>query len=339
MENHVGIAGFGIYLPEKTMSAKEISEATKGVWSPEAVYEKLGVKEKRIAAAHEGAQAMGAWAASDALRDAGIPASEIDCVLCITEEWKEYPLTTSANYIIKEIAAVNAWGIDVQNRCCTTVTAVKMAKDMLMSDEDMNCILIAGGYRNCDLVNYEDNELSMMFDLGAGGGAMILKKNLGRNIVLGSHIISDGSLARSAGALVGGTALPTTSVNWHDHFILAVMEPSVMKNRLKEVSAENWSKCITKAFEKSGLPEKIDYLAMLHFKRSAFEGFLKANGLTAEQSIYLEDYGHIGQIDQILSLKLARDEVRLKNGDAVVLLAAGIGYTWAASVVKWGSIS
>ncbi len=32
---------------------------------------------------------------------------------------------------------------------------------------------------------------------------------------------------------------------------------------------------------------------------------LKAFNLEEENSIYLSDYGHIGQIDQILSLKLA----------------------------------
>ena len=37
--------------------------------------------------------------------------------------------------------------------------------------------LICGGYRNCDLIDYTDSDVSFMFNLGAGGGAMILKKN------------------------------------------------------------------------------------------------------------------------------------------------------------------
>ncbi|MCL2399570.1 MAG: 3-oxoacyl-ACP synthase [Defluviitaleaceae bacterium] len=336
MKNNVGIAGLGVYLPSKTMSAKEISLATKGVWSEEAVIEKLGVIEKRIPDATDGAQQMGVWASTEALKDANMSAEEIDCVLCITEEWKEYPLTTSANYIIKEIGATNAWGIDIQNRCCTCVTAVKIAKDMLLSDNNMNTILIAGGYRNCDLVDYENKELSMMFDLGAGGGAMLLKKNLGKNLVLGSHIISDGSLARSVGVEVGGTANLVNSNNLAEHFVLSVMEPEIMKDRLKEVSADNWNKCIDKAFEESNLQKKIDYLSILHFKRSAHNAFLKSNGLNEDQSIYLENYGHIGQIDQILSLYLAREQDKLKAGDNIVMLAAGIGYTWAANVIKWG---
>ena len=45
---NVGIVGTGIYLPEQLMTAKEISEATKGYWSEEAVREKLGINSKRI---------------------------------------------------------------------------------------------------------------------------------------------------------------------------------------------------------------------------------------------------------------------------------------------------
>jgi len=338
-KENVGIAGLGVYIPNNKMTAKELSDATKGVWSEEAVIEKLGIVEKKLPAEGDGSQIMGVYASLNALKDANISAEEIDCVLCITEEWKEYPLTTSANHIIQEIGATNAWGIDVQNRCCTSVSAMKLAKDILIADDEVNAVLVAGGYRNCDVVDYEDSDVSMMFDLAAGGGAIILKKNMDKNLLLGTHIISDGSLARSAGSLVGGINQPVTPENMKDFMKLRILEPNYMKNRLKEVSSDNWIKCIDKSFEKSGIEKKIDFLAILHFKRSAHYAFLKANDLTEDQSIYLENYGHIGQIDQILSLHLALQEGKVKDGDNVVMLAAGIGYTWASNVIKWGKVN
>jgi 3-oxoacyl-[acyl-carrier-protein] synthase III len=42
-------------------------------------------------------------------------------------------------------------------------------------------------------------------------------------------------------------------------------------------------------------------------------------------------------VDPLLSLCLLRDQGRLTEGDVVLLLAAGTGYTWAASVVRWGA--
>ena len=141
MSVNVGIVGTGIYLPDNYMTAKEISEATNGVWSEEAVISKLGVKKKIIPGENDGTQEMGVRAALDCLKNTGVKPEEIDVVLCIGEEWKEYPLTTSASYIIGQIGAVNAWGIDVQNRCCTTIGAMKIAKDMLVADDRINTVM------------------------------------------------------------------------------------------------------------------------------------------------------------------------------------------------------
>ena len=340
MKNHVGIVGTGIYLPQGVMTARDISEKTGGVWSEEAVRDKLGIAQKRIPhdEATDGSQEMGALAALDCLKNTGVDPKDIDVILCMGEEWKEYPLTTSALYIQDRIGAVNAWGIDVQNRCCTTVSAMKIAKDMLMADDEINMVLVVGGYRNGDFVNYQDPNMSMMFDLGAGGGAILLQKNLGRNLLLGSHIIGDGTLARSAGVKYGGQAHPITAENIEEaRTSLMLFEPEKMKDRLKEVSARNWATCIAESLRKSGLQQSdLDYLATLHYKRSAHLAFLKDIGLTEDQSIYLEDYGHIGQVDQILSLHLALEQGKVKDGSVLCMLAAGIGYVWAANIIKWG---
>ena len=340
MEINVGIAGLGIYLPEKRLSAAEISAATNGAWSEEAVIDKLGIVKKPIPGKGDGTQAMGAKAALEALKDAKMDASEIDVILCMGEEWKEYPLTTSALYIQNEIGAMNAWGIDVQNRCCTTVSALKMARDMLIADDEINVIMIVGGYRNGDFVDFTDTTASMFFNLSAGGGAMILKKNLGKNLVLGAHIKADGSFAHDAGVEIGGINKPSTPENVDEGYrSLRLMNAEHMKNGLNSISMPNWYECIDKALKRSDMTRAdIDYLAILHFKKSMHDVMLADLGLTEDQSIYLSDYGHMGQVDQILSMKLALDAGKIKDGSNVLLVAAGIGYVWSASVIKWGKI-
>lgn len=335
---NVGILGTGIYIPEGRMTAKQISDATHGVWSEQAVIDKLGIREKAIPGPGDGTQEMGVKAALDALKNTGLDPKEIDVVLCVGEEWKEYPLTTSALYIQDKIGAVNAWGVDVQNRCCTTVTAMKMAKDILVADEDVNVVLVVGGYRNGDFVDYADKDMSMMYNLGAGAGAILLKKNLGKNLLLGSHVIGDGSLARTAGVEIGGTVNPINGDNWQESAkSLRLMDPVAMKNRLNEVSMPNWMRCIDESLRKSSLERKdISYLAILHIKRSGHLSMVHDLGLRDDQTIYLENYGHIGQIDQILSLHLALQSGQVKDGTVVCMLAAGIGYVWAANIVRWG---
>ncbi len=336
----VGVVGTGVYLPEGYMTAKEVADATKGIWAEDAVKEKLGIIKKMIPSndSCDGTQEMGALAALDCLERSGVDPKEIDVILCIGEEWKEYPLTTSALYIQDRIGAVNAWGIDVQNRCCTCVSAMKIAKDMMIADKEVNCVMVVGGYRNVDFVNYADRNMSMMYNLAAGGGAILLKKNYGKNLLLGSHVISDGSLSRTAGVEIGGTVNPYTPENLEEgKKSLRLLDAKRMKDRLNEVSMSNWMNCINKAVEKSELTmDDISYLAMLHIKRSGHLGMLKSLGLAEEQSIYLENYGHIGQIDQILSLHLALEQSKVKDGTIICMLAAGIGYVWAANIIRWG---
>lgn len=320
------------------MTAKQISEATKGVWAEQAVIEKLGIREIVVPGPNDGTQEMGVKAGLDALKNTGIDPKSIDLILCIGEEWKEYPLTTSGIYIQEQIGATNAWAIDVQQRCGTTVAAMKIAKDMMIADEDIKTVMIVGGYRNGDFIDFTDPSVSFMYNLSAGAGALIMKKNYGRNQLLGTHIVTDGTLARDAGVEYGGICKPINKDNAdYAYKSLRVFNEKHMKDRLNEVSMTNWMHCINRAFEKSGMDIcQLGYLAGLHFKRSMYESMVKELGLTMDQTIYLENYGHLGQVDQILSLHLALQQGKLKKGTIVSMIAAGIGYAWGANVIHWG---
>ena len=209
---------------------------------------------------------------------------------------------------------------------------------MMMADDDINTVLLAGGYRNVDFIDYKNPRTRFMYNLGAGGAAMVLEKDTNQNIILGSHMMTDGSFSEDVVVPVGGTKSPLTAESLDKGlYQLDVLDPEGMKERLEQKSMDNFLKCIREALRKSGYSqEDIGYVAMLHMKRSAHHYVLKQLGVPPEKSIYLEDYGHIGQMDQIISLKLAEEQGMLKPGDIVVLVSAGIGYAWGANVIRWG---
>ncbi|RJR08926.1 3-oxoacyl-ACP synthase [Candidatus Parcubacteria bacterium] len=332
----VGIVSTGIYIPENFMSSKEISE--KSGIPIYVVEEKLGIKQKPIAAEEDHTCEMGIKAARNALEKSAITAEEIDLIIYIGEEHKEYPLWTAALYMQESLGAVNAIGFDMALRCGTTIMALKIAKDMMQSDDSINTVLLAGGYRNEDFINYDNQRTRFMFNLAAGGGALLLKKNLGENEVLASHLITDGSFSKDVVVVAGGTKHPiSTEALEMGLNKLDVLDPKGMKARLEEKSMRNFLKAIRESLKRSGLTEKdVDYLGILHMKKSAHDYVLKELGLAESQSIYLEDYGHIGQIDQILTLELAMEKEKIKSGDIVVLVSAGIGYAWGATTIRWG---
>lgn len=332
-----GIVAAGIYVPQTVMTAADIARET-GI--PEAVIrDKFGITQKYMPGPADHTNQMGIWAAQDCLSKAGIKPDEIDLVLCTTEEWKEYLLWTAGIKLAYEIGATRAWAIDVQMRCGTTIAALKMAKDMMAADPDINTVLIAGGYRNGDLINFKNARTSFMFNLAAAGGALLLRRGWPRNHVLGSHLMADGSMANHVLVPASGTVrFPTDAARAEGLFYLDLVEPEAMKDRLNAVSMDNWMHCIDEALRKSGFTRAdLGYLNVLHMKKSAHLDMLQRLGLREDQSVYLSDYGHAGQQDAMLSIVEGLKQGRLKDGDLMIIVAAGIGYAWGACCVKWGS--
>lgn len=163
---------------------------------------------------------------------------------------------------------------------------MKLAKDILLADDECNTILVAGGYRNCDFIDFTDSGVSFMFNLGAGGGALILKKGYEKNQLLGTHIMSDGSVVHTCGSKVGGIVEPVTAENVSEFGMLRLMDSPKMKGMLNSTSMPNWYHCIDEALRKSGMTRKdIGYLDILHIKRSGHKAMLADLGLTEDQTI------------------------------------------------------
>ena len=190
------------------------------------------------------------------------------------------------------------------------------------------------GYRNVDLVDLGDPNVRFMYNLGAGGAAFVVQRDRGHEL-LGSAFRTDGSFSLDVIVPVGGTVEPLTAENLKD-YKLRVTDPPGMKERLETKSMDNFVGVVEDAVARSGAElSDVAYLAILHVKRSAHDALLARLGLNPDRSTYLSSYGHIGQVDQALSLELARADGKLQPGDLVVLVAAGVGYVWNAICLRW----
>jgi 3-oxoacyl-[acyl-carrier-protein] synthase-3 len=342
---HVGIVSVGTYTPERFLTAAEIAAAS-GI-PEEVVVHKLGITRKFVGGPDDHPNDMAVKAALDCLSRSEIPAEEIDVVLCTTEEWKEYLLWTAGIDLAHRIGARRAWAMDVHARCATTVGAIKMAKDMMIADPEVRTVLIAGGYRVSDFIDLKNPRTSFMFNIGAGGGALLLRRDWPRNQVLGTHLIADGSLSRSVLVPASGTVEhPSDAAVAQRRFHFDVTEPDFMKERLGEVSMDNWLRCVDEALRKSGPgPDgaplsraDLDFLDILLIKPSGHREMLDRLGLAEEQSVYLGDFGHIGEQDAMFGIREGLRLGRLRDGHLMAIVAAGIGYVWAAGIVRWGEV-
>jgi 3-oxoacyl-[acyl-carrier-protein] synthase-3 len=332
-----GILSLATYIPRAYHDAEYI--ASQCDTPAEIIRTKLGWYQKNVPGPGDGTVAMGLKAARKALYYSGLKPAEIDLVIWSGEEVKEYRNWSVGPKVQKELGLARAWSFDMQQRCGTTLVAFKLARDMLRADERINNVLIVSGYRNSDLIHYPNPRVRWMYYLAAGGAACIVQRDCPRNEILDSHFISDGSFAWDVYVPQGGSAEAMTVEGLKaGKQYLDVLDPVGMKERLERLSLSNWLVCIDKALAKSGFERSdVDYLATLLVKRSAHDYLMVQLGLAPEQTRYLGEFGHHGQNDQILSLELAIEENRLKKGDLVLMISAGIGYAWNAVVMRWGA--
>jgi 3-oxoacyl-[acyl-carrier-protein] synthase-3 len=334
---NIGIKGIGIYLPEKIMYAEEIAEKSK--IPVEVIDKKFGISKKYIPSSKDTTSYMGIQASLEAIKDAKINPEDIDLVIWNGAQHKDYPCWLASLKVAHEIGAVNAWGFDMEAMCGSMMAGMEVAKSMMLSNDKLNHVLLVSGYRNVDLINFDVPETSFMFDIGAGGAAVVLKRDYNKNVILGTAFKGDGSFSEDCVVESFGTS------NWpvknedvgKYHFV--VRDPENFKEKLKSKTMVNFYQVIYDSLEKSNLSKKdIDYLAILHFKKSAHDAVLEELELNENQSVYLNEYGHIGQNDQILSIKLGLEKGLIKEGDNIVMVGAGLGFVWASAVVKWGEI-
>jgi 3-oxoacyl-[acyl-carrier-protein] synthase III len=189
--------------------------------------------------------------------------------------------------------------------------------------------------RESYLLDYGNERSRFMFNFGDGAVAGLLMKDGGRNELLGCHGITDGSFSLQVKVPSGGSVSPNGGYRFLD-----VADPTQMKQGLDEVSLVNFVAAARGAVERSGARlEDVGYLCGIHMKPSMHRALLAELGIDPSRAAYLDDTGHMSGVDPLFALDRAARAGDLRDGELVLLLAAGTGYTWAASVVRWGDDS
>jgi 3-oxoacyl-[acyl-carrier-protein] synthase-3 len=273
------------------------------------------------------------------MKEAGVSPEQIKLVISHGSEHKDHLVWNAAAKIQHNIGAINAYSFEMYALCAGAPIALNMARGMMQADESLDYVVLAAGSRENDLINLQNERSRFMFNFGAGGGAMILKRNATKNLILGASAITDGSLSEAV-ILTEQAIGDGSPIVGELYGRLDVTNPRYMAERLGETSLDNFVKVISTAVEKSDATlDDVKFLGITHMKRSFYLQILGAVGLSEDQSVYLEDYGHVQSVDQAIAIQLGLEQGKIKAGDLIVLAGAGTGYTWSAVAVRWGEIS
>jgi 3-oxoacyl-[acyl-carrier-protein] synthase-3 len=324
----ISLAATASYLPERWMSAAEVAAAS-GIPEP-VIVEKFGLRGKHIAAEDEHVSDLSVRAAQSLLDESGTAPDMVDVVMYFGSTWKDYTVWQAAPWIAHRLGCDKAYAVEYDNVSCGTPVALRMARDMLLAEDELRTVLVVAACRESYLLDYANERSRFMFNFGDGAVAGLLVKDGGRNPLLGCHGITDGSFSLQVKVPAGGSVSPNGGYRFLD-----VSNPAAMKEGLDRVSLANFVRAAEGALERSGATlADVDYLCGIHMKPSMHRALVEALGV--ERAAYLDDTGHMSGVDPLLALDRAVRSGDVRDGDLVLLLAAGTGYTWAAGVVRWG---
>jgi len=341
----VGIVDYDIYLPEKIITAEELSPLVNV--PADVLSEKMGIKSKRIGDKDDQPGAMALKSCKALLSKTGIDPLDIDMILYAGETYAEYVCWTVGIMIQEKIGAKNAYAWDLSFRCAGLPLALKVAKDMMKSDLKLKNVLVCGGNNNAQLVDYKDRFQSFMFNMGPGAFSMLLRSGFDENEILDTGVITDSQFHSDVIGETGGSKIPLTQEmvmemakdpeKTRRFNLLTLPDPEGMKKRLGEASLPNFTGAVRKACLGSNIKSTdIDFLGMVHIGNRAHYAVLDELGIDKDKTVFLWEDGHCGQVDPLLATDYGIKQGKVKDGDLLAWVGAGTGYAFCCTIVRWG---
>ena len=183
----VSLAAVASYLPERWMSAAEISDAT-GI-PQEVVVEKFGLRGKHIAAEDEHVSDLAVTVGERLLAETGFDPAGVGVVLYFGSMWKDFPVWQVGPAIAHRLGCANAYAVEYANVSYGAPAAIRMARDMLAAEDGLGAVLAVGASRESYLLDYANERARFMINFGDGAAAALFVG--GRRRERGARLVRD----------------------------------------------------------------------------------------------------------------------------------------------------
>jgi 3-oxoacyl-[acyl-carrier-protein] synthase-3 len=320
------IAGVGKSLPEKVVTNDDLAKIVET--SDEWITQRVGIKERRIAAEGEPSSLYGARAARAALADAGMAATDIDFIIVATSTPDNaYPST--ACYIQQELAAGQCAVLDVSAACSGFVYAMSVAWSMISQGVFKN-VLVVGTEINSSITNWKDRSTCVLFGDGAGACVLTAHDVAGEGI-LACDLGGDGNHTGILKVQNSGSR-PHTFEDGSKGRYITMDGGDVFK-----LAVRGMVDSAVRALEKAGLKkEDISLLIPHQANMRIIDAVGKRLGLGEDKVfVNIQKYGNTSAATIPIALCEAQEQGRVKKGDVVVLDAFGGGLTWGSVALRW----
>lgn len=327
MAKNAVITGWGFYAPSRVMTNQDLERIVDT--SDEWITSRTGIKERRIAADGETTSSMATRAARVALERAKLRPQDVQLVIVGTCS-PDYLFPATACIVQSELGATRAGAFDVEAACTSFVTALGIARGMIMSGTVQNALVI-GAETLSRLLNWKDRATCVLF--GDGAGAVVVEASNASVGVESVVLHSEGGKGELLMVAAGATRMPATkdTVEQGKHFI------TMQGGEVFKLAVKSMADAAEEALVEAGLTlDDIDLMIPHQANVRIIDGVAKRLHFPMEKVfVNIQRYGNTSSASIPIALAEAEATGRLKRGDKILLVAFGGGFTWGASVLEW----
>jgi 3-oxoacyl-[acyl-carrier-protein] synthase-3 len=167
---------------------------------------------------------------------------------------------------------------------------------------------------------------------------LVLRRESNHNLIAGLSTIVDSSMADEVLVPAGGTVHPYSSENLGtSQTCFQAADAELLREYVAETMPRRLVEAIRAALADGGEgAATLEYLALRHLDPKGRGTVLDTLGLREDQCDSLDDVGHCGSGDIVVSLARGLERGAFGPGDSVVLASSGIGFNYAAALLRWG---
>jgi 3-oxoacyl-[acyl-carrier-protein] synthase-3 len=321
------VTGWGRYAPARVLTNHDLERMVDT--SDEWIVSRTGIRERRVAAAHETTASMAAVAGLRAIRTAGIEPDDIDLILLATLT-PDYWMPSTAALVKEAIGNTRATAFDVMAACSGFVYAFATAQAYIQAGLSKH-VLVIGAELLTRFLDYTDRSTCILF--GDGAGAVVLSASAEPGGALGIEMTTEPQGAYMIWLPAGGSKSPPSAetVGRGEHFV------RMEGNQTYRFATKTMATTALESVRKSGLePGDIDLFIPHQANIRIVEAVAKGLDLPMDKMyVNLDRYGNTSAASVPIALAEAVNEGRIEVGDNVVIVAFGAGFTSGAVTINW----
>jgi 3-oxoacyl-[acyl-carrier-protein] synthase-3 len=234
-------------------------------------------------------------------------------------------LPSTANYIQRELKAVNAWAFDLAAACSGFIYGLAVGSQFIETGRYRTVLMVSTEILS-RLIDYTDRGTCVLF--GDGAGAAILRTSADGAGILSFDLGSDGNGADLLD-VSGGVSRLTGDTESDRHYI------RMRGNEIFKFAVRAMGDSTEKALRLAGLDKSaLDFLIPHQANLRIIQATLKRLGLPPEKTyVNIHRYGNMSGASVAVALDEALEQKLIRPGDCVGLVSFGGGLTWGACVM------